>query len=116
MRAVDTIVRLVWPILRRTCDSGGPWQVRESRELGGLLEESLLITVGTTITGCPGRSLAHPVLIADRWRQSERRERNGARGAEVTNAEPSGSVHEIGCFWLRRRRAQVPNLETPPDS
>jgi hypothetical protein len=43
---------------------------------------------GTTRTDPDERSLAHTVLIADRWRRSERRERNGASGVEVANAEP----------------------------
>jgi hypothetical protein len=41
------------------------------------------IAVGIPLTWYPpradpdGRSLAHPVLIADDWRQSERRDRDG---------------------------------------
>jgi len=47
----------------------------------------------TTLRGTPrsdpdGRSLAHPVLISDEWRRSERRGRDGARAVEEAIAEP----------------------------
>jgi hypothetical protein len=38
---------------------------------------------GTPRTDPDGRSLAHPVLIADDWRQSEPRDKDGAVGVQV---------------------------------
>src|ERR1700686_2199870 len=37
---------------------------------------------GTPRTDPDGRSLAHPVLISDEWRRSERQERDGAHTVE----------------------------------
>jgi len=34
------------------------------------------------------RSLAHPVLISDEWRRSERQERDGAHAVEEAIPEP----------------------------
>ena len=44
---------------------------------------------GTTRTVPDGRSLAHPVLIADDWRRSERRDRDGAHAVEVAIVDPA---------------------------
>src|SRR5258708_25334606 len=43
---------------------------------------------GTPRTDPDGRSLAHPVLIADDWRQSEPRDKDGAVGVQVAIGGP----------------------------
>jgi len=68
------------------------------------------------------RSLAHPVLIADRWQRSERRERDGALVVEVTNAEPerecASTRSDVSGYGVEEHatRAQAPDPETPPGS
>jgi len=68
-----------------------------------------------------GRSLAHPVLIADDWRRSERQERDGALAVEESIAEPTRGCasKRSGVFWLRRRivrhqSASTRSRKTPP--
>ena len=69
-----------------------------------------------------GRSLAHPVLISDEWRRSERQERDGALAVEESIAEPtrgcastrSGVSGSVGEEYATR--VQAPDPETPPDS
>ena len=43
---------------------------------------------GTTRTDPDGRSLAHPVLIADDWRRSESRDKDGVRAVEGAIGQP----------------------------
>src|SRR6267378_5693448 len=81
----------------------------------------------TTRRGTPrpdpdGRFLAHPVLISDEWRRSERQERDGALAVEESSAEPtrgcastrSGVSGSVGEEYATR--APGPDPETPPDS
>src|SRR3984893_16883384 len=77
---------------------------------------------GTPRTDPDGRLLAHPVLISDEWRRSERQERDGALAGEESIAEPtrgcastrSGVSGSFGEEYATR--VQAPDPETPPDS
>jgi hypothetical protein len=60
---------------------------------------------GATRTDPDGRSLAHPVLISDDWRQSDPRDKDGGRAVEGAIGQPEqeyGSKRS-GVSGCRRR-------------
>ncbi len=58
------------------------------RGLDGSNPVRLLDVPGTPRTDPDGRSLAHPVLISDEWRQSEHRGKDGAQPVGEASASP----------------------------